>query len=284
MDETLRRLQMTQLEILQVIDSFCEKEKIKYSLYAGTLLGAVRHQGFIPWDDDLDICMERREYDRFLQAWDQDPPKGYLLQNKENTPAFTQSFSKVRKKHSVFLQYDWEAEKYHTGIFVDIFPIDRIPDDRIGKTFFQWRCLQYQLLTREFIPPKGSVLQRLVSRLILFSISKNKRADRREQLLALITKDHNPDDPTVGIERLSTIKTPLPAGLFDRYVRLPFEDGQFMCTALWDEYLKVKFGDYMALPPEEERSWQHHPILLDFEHDYHELSEKSQPQDAARSV
>ena len=274
MDKSLRRLQMTQLEILQAIDSLCEKENIKYSLYAGTLLGAVRHQGFIPWDDDLDICMERLEYDRFLHAWDLDPPKGYLLQNKKNTPAFTQSFSKVRKTNSAFLQYEWEAGRYHTGIFVDVFPIDRMPTGKVGKTLFQWRSLQYQLLTREFIPPKGSTLQRLVSRLILFSVPEDKRADRREQLLALITKDHNPDDPTVGIETLSTIKTPLPAGLFDRYVRLPFEDGQFMCTALWDEYLKVKFGDYMELPPEEERNWRHHPILLDFEHDYHELPER----------
>jgi lipopolysaccharide cholinephosphotransferase len=147
-----------------------------------------------------------------------------------------------------------------------------MPAGRAGKALFQWRCLQYQLLTREFVPPKGSRLQKLISRLILSSIPKEKRTERRKHLLALITKDNNPNDPTVGIEMLSTITTPLPATLLERYVRLPFEDGQYMCTALWDEYLRAKFGDYMTLPPEEERTWRHHPILLDFEHDYRELS------------
>ena len=138
-DQILGKLQATQTEILSVIDRICREHGVSYSLYAGSLLGAVRHQGFIPWDDDLDICMERSEYDRFLAAWKESPPEGFILQNKENTPSFTQSFSKIRKEHSTFLQYDWEASKYHTGIFVDVFPMDRMPrmvrTPRISRPF-----------------------------------------------------------------------------------------------------------------------------------------------------
>lgn len=271
MNEMLRRLQETQLEILGVVASTCAANKIHFSLYAGSLLGAVRHQGFIPWDDDLDICMERLEYDRFIKAWNSDPPKGYILQNKENSPGFTQSFSKIRKEHTTFLQYDWEASKYHTGIFIDIFPLDRMPVRKGSKLLFQWRCLQYQLLTREFVPPKGSTAQKIVSRLMLSVVPPQKRAARRELLLRKITEDKNSHHPIVGIEMLSTIRMPLPANLFEQYVDLPFENGQYMCFAQWDAYLTAKFGDYMTLPPEEERTWKHHPIILDFEHDYEEL-------------
>lgn len=259
------------MELLRVVDTICRENGVHYSLYAGSLLGAVRHQGYIPWDDDLDICMDRSEYDRFLKLWEENPPKGYLLQNKENTPAFTQSFSKIRKEHTTFLQYEWEAVQYHTGIFLDVFPIDRLPEGRIARTLFQWRALRYQLLTREFVPPKGSTVQKLISRIILSSVPPEKRAVRRERLLRQIKKDRDPSHQTVGIEMLSTILKPLPADFCSRFVFLPFEDGQYMCSAFWDEYLRAKFGDYMTLPPEEERTWKHHPIILDFEHDYEEL-------------
>ena len=102
MEQQLRRLQLTQLEILKVIDKICREHDIPYSLYAGTLLGAVRHQGFIPWDDDLDVCMSRANYNRFLEVWEQVQPEGYLLQNKENAPEFPQSFSKIRKLDTTF--------------------------------------------------------------------------------------------------------------------------------------------------------------------------------------
>ena len=85
MDEKLKQLQATMLEMLKLVDKICRENDIKYSLCSGTLLGAVRHKGFIPWDDDLDIRMTRDNYDKFLAVWDEIKPEGYALQNKENT-------------------------------------------------------------------------------------------------------------------------------------------------------------------------------------------------------
>ena len=273
MDAKLRKLQLCQLEILKVIDEFCQKEGIKYSLYAGTLLGAVRHHGFIPWDDDLDICMERAEFNRFLDAWKERGPAGYLLQNKDNTPRFPQSFTKIRKEHTTFLQNEREATAYHTGIFVDVFPIDRMPSNRIKRSIFEYDCMRYQLYCREFVPPKGNAVQKAVSFCLLTMCSPVKRARKRASLLKRITKGNKRKGNTVAIETLNTILTPLPENLFDGYTRLPFEDGEYMCFSNWDGYLRAKFGDYMTLPPESERTWKHHPIILDFEHDYEELQQ-----------
>ena len=141
MDDVLRTLQLTQLEILKVFDAFCREHDLKYSLYAGSLLGAVRHQGFIPWDDDLDVCMDRGDYDRFPELWQQNPVEGYVLQNKENSKYFDQSFTKLRKDHTTFLQDEWEIGNHHTGIFLDVFPIDRIPNGKRNRAVFKARCI-----------------------------------------------------------------------------------------------------------------------------------------------
>ena len=148
MDELLRKVQLTELEILKTVDKICRENNIKYSLCGGTLLGAVRHKGFIPWDDDIDIAMRRDDYNRFLSLWEQSHPDGYLLQNKSNTPNFSQTFSKIRKDKTTFLQFKNEAGMYHTGIFIDIFPFDRITNNWIKKKLFYFRCTKYLIYTR----------------------------------------------------------------------------------------------------------------------------------------
>ncbi len=272
MDNQLRQLQLTQLEILKYIDGICRSHNIPYSLYAGTLLGAVRHQGFIPWDDDLDICMSRENYNRFLALWDCIDHSGYILQNKENTPAFNQSFTKIRKDHTTFLQYDFERNAYHTGIFVDIFPIDRAPAGKLQNRLFQLDCMRYQLYTREFIPPKAGAATKLVSGLLLWAVPKKRRPKVRARLLEKITRNNcNNGLPTVAIECMASLRVRYSADMLDQYTALPFEDGQFMCFAQWHDHLHRKFGDYMQPPPESDRLWRHHPIILDFEHNYEEL-------------
>ena len=266
MDEKLRKLQITQTEMLDVIDKICRENNIPYSLYAGTLLGAVRHQGFIPWDDDLDICMSRENYNRFIELWTHVRPEGFVLQNKETDPDFTQSFTKIRKENTEFLQYEWEAGKYHTGIFIDIFPIDRIPSGKMMRLFFYWDVMKYQLFTREFIPSKANIVVKTVSKILLSINSKEKRNVKHKKLLNNITKyNQNCELETVAIETMGSMKKTYSKTMLDKYVLLPFEGREFMCFAEWEHYLQNKFGNYMQLPPENERCWRHHPIVLEFD-------------------
>lgn len=273
MVEQLQKLHLTQFEILKVIDNICCKNNIKYSLYAGTLLGAVRHKGFIPWDDDLDVCMSRDEYDRFIELWTKNPPEGYILQNKDNAPGFTQSFTKITKNHTTFLSsYGECVEGFHAGIFVDIFPIDHIPNGKMERCLFFWRCMRYQLYTREFIPPKENLAVKMVSKIFLTIVPKNKRKKHRKNLENKILKyNRNKQLSTVSIETVATMVRPLPPSLLDEFTSLEFEGEKFMCFKAWDEYLTLRYQDYMQFPIEEERVWKHHPVLLDFEHNYEEV-------------
>ena len=271
MDDSLRKLQLTQLEMLKLVDQICRENNICYSLYAGSLLGAIRHKGFIPWDDDLDICMNRDEYNRFLGLWDNSSHDGYILQNKENTPSFTQSFTKIRKEHTLFIQSEREAGLYHNGIFIDIFPVDRLPKNRFSRYLFYWYCLCYQLYTREFVPSQSGFFVQTVSRLLLAIVPTQRRSLVRGRLLRRITANGNDSSlQTIMIETKDSLRYHYPPDMMDHFVDLPFEDGFFMCCEDWDTQLTINFGDYRKLPPEEDRTWRHHPIELDFEHDYSE--------------
>ena len=272
MHSILRQLQMTELDILKTVHSFCVHHDIKYSLYAGTLLGAVRHKGFIPWDDDIDICMSRDEYERFIMLWQKEPVAGYSLQNKDNSPAFMSSFTKIRKDHTTFLEHEEDIGQFHTGIFIDIFPLDRIPSAWLPKKLFYFRVMLYQLMIREYGPKESGAAVRLASRWILSLIPVVRRAETARRILKKLTKYRDRVDLNItGIESMRSVRVEYSATMFDSYISLPFEDGTFSAFAQWDDNLKAKFSDYMQLPPEEERTWTHHPICIDFDRDIEEV-------------
>lgn len=272
MQEKLRQLQLTQIEILKEIDFVCKANGLKYSLFGGTLLGAVRHKGFIPWDDDLDICMSREDYDKFIDIWEDDDHPGFLIQNKEISPGFTQSFTKIRKNHTTFWQDGEPNNQYHLGIFVDIFPIDRMPNGIIGRKIYQYNYIKYQVYTREYVPIYGNMIEKTLTKFLLFIVSKERRSEKRRKLLMKITRWNNNEKMSlVDASTVTTLKIPLPSDLLDEYIEMEFTGEKYMCFKMWDKYLELTYGDYMKLPPKEERVWKHHPLVLDFEHNYEEL-------------
>jgi lipopolysaccharide cholinephosphotransferase len=271
MGDTLQKLQAIQIDILKIIDQICRENNLQYSLYGGTLLGAVRHQGFIPWDDDLDVCMPRADYEKFIKLWKEINPEGYFIQNKNIESEFTQSFTKIRKDHTTFLQKNDQGKNYHTGIFVDVFPVDRMPVKKIQRMLFQWNCIKYHLYMREFVPPRENGIVRLASNVILLLTSKKHRMKKRKKFEEKLRKiDEDKTLPVVFIETVGQLKTIFPVNLLDDYVELQFGNEKYMSFAKYDEFLKIKYNDYMKFPPIEEREWKHKPLIIDFEHSYQE--------------
>lgn len=277
MEENLRKLQLTMLVILKLVDRICSENNIQYSLCSGTLLGAVRHKGFIPWDDDLDIRMTRDNYDKFIKLWNEINPEGYTLQNKENTPNFPQSFSKIRKNNTAFIQFEWEKNAYNAGIFVDIFPLDRVPENKLQKRLFYFRSYKYLIYTRENLHSETGMIKAISSFLMKVTTHNHRMKSCAKYIERLRKQNKDNSLNCIGIEMPSMLKIEFPPDVADEYVELDFEGSKFMCFKKWDEFLTAMFGDYMTLPPEDQRSWQHHPLVLDFGHSWEkiEINDKS---------
>lgn len=263
----IREVQLEELELLKLLKYICNKYDIKYSLHGGTLLGAVRHGGFIPWDDDLDIIMDRSEYNRFIEAWNAEMPEGYFLQSKEKEEFYTRNFLKIRKDGTVFLQKDDTPGKMHTGVFIDVEPVDRIPNKKMKRALYLWNCFKYEIYSREYVPG-GSFLMRTVGSALLNLTTHKGRMNSIRNLKKIITSyNDNPNLERIIVANFATMKRPLPADIMDKYTTLKFENEEYMVISEWEKLLEKWYGDYMALPPEKMRKPNHIPLAIDLNDD-----------------
>lgn len=166
-NETLRKVQLAQLEIGKEIKRVCDENGIKYFLDSGTLLGAIRHKGFIPWDDDMDMGMLREDYERFIEIAPKELKPEYFLQTWKTDKSYPYAFAKIRKKGTVFIEAVSQKTNAHNEIFVDVFPYDIYPDDETVRTKLTKKImlLKYSLWMKDGMTPwlrHKSVLDRLL--------------------------------------------------------------------------------------------------------------------------
>lgn len=271
-DKMLPQVKACELEILQVVHNFCKENGIKYSLAYGTMLGAVRHKGFIPWDDDIDLFMLREEYERFEKLWLEKKPNGYILENAKINPDYTQCLTKIRKDHTTFLQEGEENAKYHTGVFIDIFVLDRVADNAKTQKIQSLYAMFYYLYTRGFAFNRGSKMLKLCCNLLLACVPKAEYSDVAKKYEAKLSAyNTHTENCLICYCTMGSLSMLFPKDMMDNIVTVDFENQKFCCSARFEEVLTAVYGDYMQLPPEEERTWKHHPVLIDFEHNYDEL-------------
>lgn len=263
--EELEKLQKVEFEILVELDKYCKNHEIKYSLIAGTLLGAVRHKGFIPWDDDIDIAMTRSEYTKFCNCIAKNPIPSLIFSNFENYKYCEISHGKVGKVGTVFLQKGDVESVGHHEIWVDIFPFDKTPINvknsetiKIGKELI--------MLTRaNVLRTDDNLIKRIVRLIIRLYPFRHKRMKKNVQKLKELDLKILDNYEWISLSCLESIKKwRYPSKLLENYTEIMFDGYPFMVFNGYKEILSILYGDYMQLPPETERVCKHNPVRIEF--------------------
>lgn len=268
MDKYVRKLQLVELEILEEIDRICKKNNIDYSICGGTLLGAIRHKGFIPWDDDIDIMMTRKNYNKFTDACLRELDNKYIIDNYRTNKKCCFPFTKIKKKGTLYVESrDYNTYDENSGIWVDIFPLDGVKEPMSNFQKKQRRIWKYitTLITikngsnyykNSKIKKKiyGTILKLVPIRFMHFTLEKilTFYSEDKVNYLCSFSTVYNIEKDTFDKRKL------LP------YKKIIFEKKEFMGIEGYDYYLSKMYGDYMKLPPKEKRV-NHSPYMIKFE-------------------
>lgn len=265
--ELLKEVQKIELEMLILIDKICKENDINYTLCGGTLLGAIRHKGFIPWDEDVDIDMLREDYEKFLKIAPKYVEEKYFLQNyKTDQYCLNIGFTKLRKNGTLLESEGQRHLDRHKGICIDIFPIDIVPENET------YRKMQMKLLL---------IIQRIVAMKLkwnYYNDSKSKKIFKQSMSILLtplsikqlgyirekISRMYEKTGSNLRTNTYSEIvydKFTHRENMYKEKVLVEFENNFFYAPKKWDEYLTKLYGDYMKLPSIEERDSSQHNVI-----------------------
>lgn len=258
-NDTLRKLQLTELELLEEVDRICKKCNIHYNIIAGTLLGAVRHGGFIPWDDDADVALLRPEYEKFRKACETElDTTRFYFQDHRNTPGYRWGYGKLRRKDTLFLREHQEHMPYEQGVFIDVFPLDFVPKNYGLRRLHNFKCFVYR---KFFWSEVGRVADKSPFMRGVYSLmSKVPEQALKESFNRFVERTNR---KKTGWVRILTFPTPNKAygyqtKWYQHSAPIEFEGVTFQGIRDYDAYLSFKFGNYMELPPENQRKV--HPV------------------------
>lgn len=254
-DDELKQLQRIQLEMLIEFDRICRSHGIQYSLDGGTLLGAVRHKGFIPWDDDIDVIMLRHEYAKFRRACQKDlDRKRFFLQDYRSDPYYRWGYAKLRRKGTEHIRLGQECLRQKTGIFMDIFVVDQVPDSYILRRLHHLACFCIRKVLYAPVGEINAAHRGVRNWYHLLSYIPRDWVFHFRNLVAFYSNKHKTQLIShYTLEYPKRCRYGLPRSCFDQFVELEFEGRMMRAFADYDTYLTMYYGNYMELPPENER-------------------------------
>ena len=263
MDETTEKMKQIEIELLKEFISVCQKLHLNYFIAYGTLLGAVRHKGFIPWDDDIDIVMLRADYETFLEKAPQYLREPFFLQTHKTDPNYFNCFAKLRNSNTTFIQKSVKNLKINHGIFLDIFPLDFYTKENHRE--FQWRkFVMDERIIMEIIPTRDRPLKcKLIRPYAKLSFPMVEQAyAEREKMFCSVQDGAYLADNTWGEKEI------MPKEWFDEVMVMEFEGLRVNAPKEYDKILTQEYGDYMQLPPVGQRITLHDAIVIDPDKSY----------------
>jgi lipopolysaccharide cholinephosphotransferase len=256
----LKDIQKRGLQILLEVDALCKRNNITYFLEGGTLLGAVRHKGFIPWDDDVDIVMLREDYDKFVKISMDQLPERYFVQTNDSDKYFPFGFARIVDRKSKYL---YDKNKYRTGFCLDIFPIDNAHDNKIIHGFNMFMIKAIQGLTKSKIALdiskyNGTITKMMVAvSALVGKLFTTRFLIKVQNRISLSCNRNNTKYKCCYSYPFSFLNRLFPSDVFGDVKMLEFEGHMLPAPKSWEKVLTILYGDYMTLPPVEERVPMH---------------------------
>lgn len=265
--EKQKHIWKIELDILQEILRICKKYKIPYIAYGGTLLGGIRHKGFIPWDDDMDIAMLRKDYEFFLQKAEIElDHKSFSIQKSEEPGEIYEGFARIRHNHSTAIIERDRNKKCSHGIFVDIFPLDQIPDNKLKRNI-QFKIIKWLTSLLYYHTYCDTGVKGGIKGLLVCCIKGQKMWDRIAALTKkMCTRYNGEKNEKVGILSCAPYDKKCWWYLEDIVdtIEIDYEYTKIRVPRNYDRCLKIGYGNYWEFPPIEERGkWHEDKIFFD---------------------
>ena len=264
----IRPLQLRILDILLAVHKVCEKHNLRYYIIAGTLLGAIRHKGFIPWDDDIDIGMPRKDYDQLMSHADTWMPKPLELVSYETDKTYPLPFAKIQDASTTLIER--MHLKYLGGIYIDVFPIDGMTANPIVQRwhfirYFYYKKILYFICRDPYRHGHGP------SSWVPLLCRKFYTLEGVQEKIKQLQKAYDFDTSAYVVDHDDGSKGIMPRMFFGKPTPIPFEGKYVMGVEKPDAYLSKKYGNYMIIPQENKQK-QHNFHLLDLDTPYRDAT------------
>ncbi len=270
----LRELQLATLEMMKKFDKVARENDIKYTLGAGSAIGAIVHKGFIPWDDDIDVLMDRENFEKFMAIKDKILPPEILYKDYFSDQSMKVLLSKLIDTSTTMITVDQYGRKTISGVAIDISVFDKVPNGKIAKRLQWLKSIKALILVNGIAPQNHGRLVNLYGKFVL-KTTKNKLI-KVTKLTNKIKKYQNSHCNSVAeMLYLGGNRIYFDKDMFKEYIDVPFEDTAFMITSRYDYYLRKRYNrDYTVLPPKDKRISWHNCIYLDTKMGYEEYLKK----------